>query len=673
MSVRQLSVVGALSAAALLAGAVTMPGAAMATSLDPHSASKHVLLLSVDGLHQSDLDRYVTQHPTSDLSKLINRGNSFTRAQTPVPSDSFPGMVGQVTGGNPKTTGIYYDDSYNHALLPAGTTHCAGVAPGVEVNYSEAIDKNQDSIDAGQGLVGLPNNVLAMTGNPRSVIDPAKLPVDPSTCKPVYPHDYLRVNTVFQVARAAGLRTAWSDKHAVYDILNGPDAVTGQPSIQDLFTPEINSQAEGLPTGQDWTSDNAKTQQYDTYKTRAVLNELDGYDHSRTTQVGVPAVFGMNFQSVSTAQKLPLSAGNAGGYRADGTPGPVLSSALDFINTQVGAMLAEINAQHLDGNTTVILSAKHGQSPTDPSALTRIPDGPILDGLNAAWSAAHPGATALIAQATNDDAMIMWLSDHSAAAATFAKDYLLGHDGTGNDINDKPKVYTRSGVQTMYAGVEAAKFFGSAPGDPAVPDIYAVAQHGMVYTGGTKKIAEHGGADPQDRNVPLVISGAGAAKHTVHNEQVQTTQIAPTILALLGLNPHDLQAVQAEQTPALPLMTATVPAAPADLAVNLQGVPLLVNAGTTVTATVTVTNNGPGDAETTVIDVLAPAGWHVAGGGGSVGFTATSVSAGQTVSYPVRLQAGDQPGIGIGAVIAVSSTSDPNWFNNIALTASVTR
>jgi len=39
----------------------------------------------------------------------------------------------------------------------------------------------------------------------------------------------------------------------------------------------------------------------------------------------------------------------------------------------------------------------------------------------------------------------------------------------------------------------------------------------------------------------------------------------------------------------------------------------------------------------------------------------------------VRLQAGDQPGIGIGAVIAVSSSSDPNWFNNIALTASVTR
>ena len=48
--------------------------------------------------------------------------SSYTHAQTPVPSDSFPGMVGQVTGGNPGTTGVYYDDTYNRALLPAGTT-----------------------------------------------------------------------------------------------------------------------------------------------------------------------------------------------------------------------------------------------------------------------------------------------------------------------------------------------------------------------------------------------------------------------------------------------------------------------------------------------------------------------------------------------------------------------
>lgn len=78
-----------------------------------------------------------------------------------------------------------------------------------------------------------------MTANPAQVIDPAQLPVDPSSCQPVYPHSYLQVNTIFEVARAAGLRTAWADKHPAYEILNGPSG-TG---IQDLFTPEINSDA----------------------------------------------------------------------------------------------------------------------------------------------------------------------------------------------------------------------------------------------------------------------------------------------------------------------------------------------------------------------------------------------------------------------------------------------
>ena len=80
--------------------------------------ASHVLLISVDGLHQSDLSSYISTHPTSALARLVDRGTSYTHAQTPVPSDSFPGMVAQLTGGNPGTTGIYYDDTYNDALLP---------------------------------------------------------------------------------------------------------------------------------------------------------------------------------------------------------------------------------------------------------------------------------------------------------------------------------------------------------------------------------------------------------------------------------------------------------------------------------------------------------------------------------------------------------------------------
>src|SRR5690242_13983344 len=100
----------------------------------PHpSNASHVLLLSIDGLHQQDLDWYVRNHPHSTLARLAASGTSYRNAATPFPSDSFPGMLAQVTGGDPRTTGVYYDDTWNAALLPAGTTDCAGAEPGAEV------------------------------------------------------------------------------------------------------------------------------------------------------------------------------------------------------------------------------------------------------------------------------------------------------------------------------------------------------------------------------------------------------------------------------------------------------------------------------------------------------------------------------------------------------------
>ncbi len=503
---------------------------------------EHVLLLSVDGLHQSDLEWYTRTHPGSALAALAAHGTEYAHASTPVPSDSFPGMVGQVTGGNPATTGIYYDATYNRALLPAGTTSCAGAKPGSTVDYTEDLDRNQDSIDAGQGLPNLPDGVLAMTGDPRSLINPAALPVDPKTCAPVYPHQYLRVNTVFEVARKAGLRTAWSDKHPAYEMLSGPSG-TG---IDDLFTPEINSKA---PNSGDWTKDNAATQRYDGYKAKAVLNEIDGFDHSGRTRAGAPGVFGMNFQSVSTAQKLPSSGGQPGGYQADGTPGPVLRSALDFVDRQLGAFTAELRKQRLDRSTAVILSAKHGQSPIDPAALTRIDDAPLLAGLNSAWRAAHPGAPDLVAQSTDDDAMLLWFTDRSPEAAAFARQYLLAQSGTGNGSTGAPKPFTHSGLTSVYAGADAARYFHAGQGDPRVPDLVGIAQHGVVYTGGHSKIAEHGGAADDDRAVPLVVSGGHGA---LIPAAVETTQIAPTILRLLDLDPRALDAVRAEGTRPLP-------------------------------------------------------------------------------------------------------------------------
>jgi hypothetical protein len=544
-------VVGAVAAsttALVVAGAGIASATTTSDAVRPAKKIEHVLLLSVDGMHQSDLTWWVSHNPNSALAGLVGHGVEYSNAQTPFPSDSFPGMVAQVTGGLPKTTGVYYDDTWNHALLPAGTTNCAGVAPGVEVTYFEQLDKNLNSIDAGQGLTGLPDSILSMTGSPEQLIDPTQLPVDPKTCKPVYPHQYIKVNTVFEVARAHGLVTAWSDKHPAYDILQGP---SGQ-GIQDLFAPEINSLADAA--GHDWTQVNSYTQQYDSYKVQAVLNQIDGYDHSRSIKLGTPGVFGMNFQTVSTAEKLPTSGGLTGGYLADGvTPGPLLTNALSYIDTQVGRFVSELKARGLANNTAIIISAKHGQSPTDPAQLTRIPDGPIIDALNAAWNAAgHTGT--LVAFAVDDDGVLMWLNDRSATATGFAKNFLSHYSGTGNDINGAPKPYTSAGLSTIYAGADAASFIGVPAGDSRVPDLIGIAQTGVVYTGGHGKIAEHGGDAVNDRHVPILVSTFGDSNSgPVSNDHpVLTTQIAPTILTLLGLNPNELQAVVAEHTDVLP-------------------------------------------------------------------------------------------------------------------------
>jgi hypothetical protein len=72
----------------------------------------HVLLLSVDGMHESDLVHYVATHPHSALASLVSAGTEFTHAQTTFPSDSFPGMIAQLTGGG------------------AGTTACCRPGPG---------------------------------------------------------------------------------------------------------------------------------------------------------------------------------------------------------------------------------------------------------------------------------------------------------------------------------------------------------------------------------------------------------------------------------------------------------------------------------------------------------------------------------------------------------------
>ncbi len=526
------------------------------------SPIRHVLLISVDGMHQSDLDWYVAQHPGSELAKLADGGAVYSNNHTSDPSDSDPGGTALMTGGDPRATGVYYDVEYNHDTYEAGTTSCTGPTGG-DVIYDSPDDLDATRLDAGQMIPGLESNpslIMQMTGNPQTVLNSATFPVDPKTCMPIWPHSYLQVNTMFEVAKAAGMRTAWSDKHPVYESFNGPSG----DGIDDLFTPEIDSTAiepDGTPYPGDisWTDDNAATQQYDGYKVQAIINEIDGYDHTGTgPKPGTPAIFGMNFQTVSTAEKLFSSEATIGGPVLAGgylpgttTPGPLLSNALDYINAQLQRMVDEIQAQGLAGSTAIIITAKHGQSPQDPNQLTRIKDGPIIDAINAAWTTAHPGAGNLIVAGTDDDLWQSYLSDDSQRAADFVQDYLWSHDATGVTYSGDTRTLHHSGLAQIYAGKAAANFFGVRPSDPRHPDVFGRVQVGVVYTGGTK-IAEHGGDNPADREVPLVVYAPGAVQPASVHDWVETTQVAPTILELLGLDPDALQAVRIEGTRVLP-------------------------------------------------------------------------------------------------------------------------
>ena len=178
----------------------------------PHGKAKRVLLLSLDGFHQFDLERYIASHPGSALADLASRGVRYANAISMRPSDSFPGSLAMVTGGSPSSTGIFYDVSWDDNLSPAGS-NCS--TRGTVAPYDEVIDVNP--------------NVEFTT------IDPNLLPRDPDHgCTPVFPHSYLKVNTIFEVIKSHGLRTAIADKHPAYDLYNGPSGA----GVDDLFTPE---------------------------------------------------------------------------------------------------------------------------------------------------------------------------------------------------------------------------------------------------------------------------------------------------------------------------------------------------------------------------------------------------------------------------------------------------
>jgi hypothetical protein len=525
----------------LIAASVAVCGAPRLFADDQgEDGKRHVLLISIDGMHGLDFQN-CTQGIGGlapycpNLAALAANGVNYTLASTSKPSDSFPGIVALVAGASPRSAGVYYDVSYTRELSPPGSK-CATI--GTDVVYDETADKDLTRLDAGGG------------------IDPAKLPLDPAHgCEPVYPRNFIRVNTIFGVAHAAGLYTAWSDKHPAYDIVRGATPLGAvNNSVDDLNSPEINSlvvpvnpnvtdasfpncMAPDTTDTSAWTTSFQNIKCYDLLKVRILLNEIDGKKSDGSGPAPVPAIFGMNFQAVSVGEKLidAHSPAVRGGYvdplidplGALGKPGDALLGEIKFVDTAIGKLVAELKAKGLLDSTTIIISAKHGQSPIDFRRLNEI---------NTSTGRPTKLLSTLTAGSSEDDISILWLN-HSADT-NLAVTTLEAHAA---DVQ----------FDEIFAGPSMKLLFGDPTTDPRVPDVVVQPRVGVIYTGNASKIAEHGGFAEDDTHVMMLVSNPKIAARTVISP-VETAQVAPTILSLLGLDPTQLKGVQLEGTQVLP-------------------------------------------------------------------------------------------------------------------------
>lgn len=189
------------------------------------SPIRHVLLISIDGMHA--VDYLNCMHGIAgvnngapycpNLAALGTTGVNYVGASTSKPSDSFPGLMTIVSGATPRTLGVYYDVAYDRSLdgpmiatgngSPAGTCTPGAAPTGYETEYEEGIDLDQTKLNGGAPGASLIDGGIASLDTKKLDRDPAK------GCAPVMPWQFVRTNTIFGVVHDAGGYAAWSDKH----------------------------------------------------------------------------------------------------------------------------------------------------------------------------------------------------------------------------------------------------------------------------------------------------------------------------------------------------------------------------------------------------------------------------------------------------------------------------
>jgi arylsulfatase A-like enzyme len=302
------------------------------------------------------------------------------------------------------------------------------------------------------------------------------------------------------------------------------------------------------------------TEKYDDLKVQAILNEIKGlpsHTFFGSDKSKIPAIFGMNFQAVSVAEKSFYGGINLLPNGQEGAPNPALEGAMQHTDESIGAITAALKAAGIWDSTLVVLTAKHGQAP-------RVGLGGLMVGgtlPNLLGNAKIP-----VAQATEDDVSLLWLQNQKQTFDAVAS--LQNFKATGTiDVTFQGVTQTLPASQIIKEIIADTPNADASPqslglGNPATdsttPDIFVTLQPGYIWVGNVNskfKRGEHGGFSDDDTHIALVLGGGAVAKSvrgTTQTGQVKTTQIAVTALDALGVNPNQLTGVQKEHTKALP-------------------------------------------------------------------------------------------------------------------------
>jgi hypothetical protein len=553
MKVKRLVLAGTAVTATLLSSTY---GIAAGSSTVGSEKVKHVLLLSIDGMHAADF--YNCAHGVTglnsgnpycpNLAALAGTGINYVATSSSKPSDSAPGLMALVTGGTPRTTGIYYDVAFDRSLdgpqITTGTGLAAapctpGAAPtGTTTDNDQGIDLDDTKLNGG-------------ADGTAAAIDPKKLSRNPAAgCAPVYPWNFLRTNTIFGVIHAAGGYTAWIDKHPSYAMVAGP----GGNGLNDYYAPEVDSNVVALPgvktslgascatvrdaTASSWNASFEDIQCYDALRVNALLNEIAGKTHGGSPAV-TPAIMGMNFQSVYTGESVNEPGAGTGGYQnAAGLPSTLLLQEIESVDASIGDIVNALKDRGIYDDTLIIVTAKHGGSPIDTSRYVANTNTPAtLLGTRLPFSESPLNPTGI--GATEDDVSVLWLNKGESVASAVE---LLEQNAAAIGLG---QIYFGPTLSLNY------NVGGWEPGqDPRTPDIIVTPNVGVTYSGSTTMIADHGGFAHDDTNVMLLVSHPSFKPQTVF-DGTSTTQVAPTILKALGVNPTALDAVRAEGTAVL--------------------------------------------------------------------------------------------------------------------------